>query len=227
MFGISDIPKFFLAFFLVMPLISILHEGGHVFFAWLFGGKNIKVSLGTGKPIFQWGMLEVRKYYFWYGLCIFENLRIKRKWSNILIFFGGSLFNILGVLAVMILVEEQLIDTNMFTYQFTYFSLYYIFFALLPMPYPDGNFSDGKIILDLIRNKPYAHAERTFRVHWSEEKKEWHVFNHDGKFIQAFKNEDEAHTKAREVARNSRPSKIINIKDGEEKEIQNYPRIPL
>lgn len=227
MFGISDIPKFFLAFFLVMPIISILHEGGHVFFAWFFGGKNIKVSVGTGKPILHWGMLEVRKYYFWYGLCTFENLRKNRRWSNILIFFGGSLFNILGVLAVMILVEQQLIGTNMFTYQFTYFSLYYIFFALLPMPYPDGNLSDGKVILDLLRGKSSVMNERTYRVQWNAEEKQWHVLDHDQKFVEAFQNEDEACNKAREIAKNYRPSRILNVKNGEEKEIQNYPRIPL
>lgn len=227
MFGISDIPKFFLAFFLVMPLISILHEGGHVFFAWLMGGKNIKVSVGTGKPIFNWGMIEVRKYYFWYGLCTFENLRLNRRWSNILIFFGGSLFNILGVLAIMILVEQEMISTNMFTYQFTYFSLYYIFFALLPMPYPDGNHSDGKVILDLLRGKRSAIIERTYRVQWDAEKEEWHVLNHDQEFVQSFKNEDDACNKAREIAQTTRPSRIVNIKDGEEKEIQNYPKIPL
>lgn len=227
MFGISDLPKFFLAFFLVMPLISILHEGGHVFFAWLMGGKNIKVSVGTGKPIFNWGMIEVRKYYFWYGLCTFENLRVNSRWSNILVFGGGSLFNLIGVLAVMILVEQQLIDTNMFTYQFTYFSLYYIFFALFPMPYPDGNYSDGKIILDLLRNKKFAITERTFRVQWHSEKKEWHVLNHEEDFVGAFENEEDACSKAREVAKTYRPSRVINVKDGEEKEIHNYPRIPL
>lgn len=227
MFGISDLPKFFLAFFLVMPLISILHEGGHVFFAWLMGGKNIKVSVGTGKPIFNRGMLEVRKYYFWYGLCTFENLRKNRRWSNILIFFGGSLFNLLGVLTVMILVEQELINTNMFTYQFTYFSLYYIFFALLPMPYPDGNYSDGKVILDLLRGRRSVINERTFRVQWDSEKKQWHVLNHDRNFVQAFENEDEAFNKAKEIAKNFRPSRILNVKDGVEKEIHNYPRIPL
>ena len=105
-------------------------------------------------------MIEVRKYYFRYGLCAFGNLRINRRWRYILVFGGRSLFNLIGVLAVMIVVEQQLMNT----YVFTYFSLYYIFFALFPMPYPDGNYSDGKIILDLLLNKKFAVTERTFRV---------------------------------------------------------------
>ena len=162
MFQLQDLPKFFLAFFLVMPVISILHESGHVFFAWMMGGKNIRVTVGTGKPAFKLGMLEIRQYYFWYGLCTFENIERKEKFSNILIFSGGALFNLLGTLAVMLLVKEQILKPGLFTYQFTYFSLYYIFFALLPMPYPDGNLSDGKIILDLLRGREEMVRQRTY-----------------------------------------------------------------
>lgn len=227
MFGISDIPKFFLAFFLVLPLISILHESGHVFFAWIMGGKNIRVTIGTGKTLFHLGILEVRQYYFWYGLCSFENLKRKEKLSHVLVFLGGSLFNLLGVLAVILLVENELLDPNMFTYQFTYFSMYYIFFALLPMPYPDGNYSDGKIILDLLRNKESARAERTYLVQWNAEKNQWFVYDHDDVFVEAFDDEDAAIRRASEIAKDNRPSRVVTSKDGVDKEIQNYPRIPL
>ncbi|MDT0687241.1 site-2 protease family protein [Autumnicola psychrophila] len=227
MFGISDIPKFILAFFILMPVISILHEGGHVFFAWLMGGKNIKVTVGTGKPLFRLGMLEVRKYYFWYGVCTFENIRRKEKLANILIFSGGALFNLLSTIAVMMLVENGYFEEGIATYQFTYFSLYYIFFAILPMPYPDGNYSDGKIILDLIRGKDEVIMERTYRIQWNEDGKQWHVLDHENKMIHSFKEEEEAIEKARFVAQENRPSKVVNSKEGEEKEIHNYPRIPL
>lgn len=227
MFGISDIPKFFLAFFLVLPVISIVHESGHVFFAWLMGGKNIRVTIGTGKTLFRFGILEVRQYYFWYGLCSFENLKRKEKFSQILVFLGGALFNLLGVLAVMILVENDILDPNMFTYQFTYFSLYYIFFALLPMPYPDGNYSDGKITLDLLRNRSSAKAERTYLVQWNREKDQWFVYNHNDTFVKAFDTEEEALRRATEIARDNRPSRVLTRNDGVDKEVQNYPRIPL
>lgn len=227
MFGVNDIPKFFLAFFLVLPVISILHEGGHVFFAWLMGGKKIRVTVGTGKPLFTWGMVEVRKYYFWYGLCTFENIERDKRFANILIFFGGSLFNLLGTIAVMLLVENKVFEPNIATYQFTYFSLYYIFFALLPMPYPDGNYSDGKIIFDLIKGKEDIIKERTYRIQWDHKGNQWHVLDHDNELVNTYEDEDEAIEKAREIAQSNRPSKILNIKGGEEKEIHNYPRIPL
>ena len=226
MFGINDIPKFILAFFFVLPVISIIHEGGHVFFAWLMGGKNIRVTVGTGNPILKLGMLEVRKYYFWYGLCTFDNIERKKKFANILIFAGGALFNLLGTIAVILLVENNTLETGIATYQFTYFSLYYIFFALFPMPYPDGNYSDGKIIFDLIKGKESIIKERTYRIHWKEEG-DWHVLDHDNEVIDNYENEEEAVEMAREIARKNRPSKVLNNKEGEEKEIHNYPRIPL
>lgn len=227
MFELQDLPKFFLAFFLVMPVISILHESGHVFFAWLMGGKRIRVTVGTGKPMFRLGILEVRKYYFWYGLCTFENIERKEKFSNILIFSGGALFNLLGTIAVMLLVKEKFLDPGMLTYQFTYFSLYYIFFALLPMPYPDGNLSDGKIILDLLRGREEVVRERTYRIQWNSEESFWQVFDHNDRQVHQCKKEKEALAKARELAQRNRPSRIINSVDGKEKEVQNYPRIPL
>lgn len=226
MFGVNDIPKFFLAFFLVLPLISFLHEFGHVFFAWLMGGKNIKVVIGTGDILFRKGMLEVRKYYFWYGLCTFDNLKRNERLSNILIFSGGALFNAISVVAVISLIENNLLEPSMLTYQFTYFSLYYIFFALLPMPYPGGNYSDGKVIFDLIRNRKHI-EEKTFRIQWDEGKNQWCVLDPNRKLVQAFQDEEEALTKAQEVAQNNRPSRLINNKSGKETEVWNYPRIPL
>ncbi|EJF10709.1 site-2 protease family protein [Pontibacter sp. BAB1700] len=224
MFEINDLPKFFLAFFLVLPIISFVHEAGHVFFAWLMGGKNIKVSIGAGKVLFRIGIVEVRKYYFWYGLCTFENLKRNERFANILIFSGGALFNTLAALVVIYLIENKTLEPGILTYQFTYFSLYYVFFALLPMPYPDGNESDGKVILDLIQNKAQF---KTYRVEWNKEKKQWCVLDHDRELVQAFEGEEQALEKAHEVAQQNRPSRLKIFKSGKETEVQNYPKIPL
>ncbi|SDL35583.1 hypothetical protein SAMN04488034_103297 [Salinimicrobium catena] len=227
MFGISDIPKFLLAFFLVLPVISILHEAGHVFFAWLMGAKNIRLIVGSGKPVFKKGLLEVRKFYFWYGFCSFENIKRKEKLANILIFSGGAIFNLLSTIAVILLVENKVLEAGMVTYQFTYFSMYYIFFALLPMLYPGGYPSDGKIMLDLIKGKDEVIKERTYRVLWKPEEEEWQVLDQNKAVIAGHQGEDDALEEARKIAKKHRPSRILYCKDGEEKEIQNYPRIPL
>ncbi|UOR04081.1 hypothetical protein MUN82_14135 [Hymenobacter aerilatus] len=226
MFGVHDIPKFFLAFFLVMPIISLLHETGHVFFAWLMGAKNIKVTVGSGNVVFRWGALEVRQYYFWYGQCTFDNLRRNHRLANALIFAGGSLFNAAAAVAVVYLIELDTLEEGMLTYQFTYFSLYYVFFALLPMPYPDGNFSDGKVILDLIRNRERT-VEKIYYVHWNEEKTQWEVLNYSRELVEAFADEAQALAKAHEVTQRTRPSRLLRTKDGQDIEVANYPRVPL
>ena len=227
MFGFNDIPKFLLAFFLVLPLISILHEAGHVFFAWLMGAKNIRVVVGSGKPVFRKGFLEVRQYYFWYGACTFENIERKERFANLLIFSGGALFNLLSTIVVIILVEQEILEAGMLTYQFTYFSMYYVFFALLPMIYPGGNFSDGKIILELLKNKDEIIKERTYKVKRTSEENEWQVMDHQNELIASYRNEEDALHNARRIARENRPSRIIRVSGDEEKEVQNYPRVPL
>ena len=227
MFNLEDLPKFFLAFFLVMPVISILHETGHVFFAWIMGGKNIKIVVGTGKPVLNWGMLEVRQYYFWYGNCTFENIERKEKFSNILIFSGGAFFNLLGIITVMLLVNEQILEGGQITYQFTYFSWYYIFFALLPMLYPGGNPSDGMVIRDLLRGRERIIRERTYRIQWNSEENLWQIYDHKGRCLHTCKEENGAMERARKIAQNNRPSRIISSRNGKEKEVQNFPRIPL
>lgn len=227
MFGISDIPKFLLAFFLVLPLISIIHELGHVFFAWIMGAKNIRVIVGSGKPVYNRGILEIRQYYFWYGFCTFENIERKEKVANILIFSGGALFNLISTIAVILLVENKTLQEGMLTYQFTYFSMYYVFFALLPMLYPGGNFSDGKVILELLKKKDQIVKERTYRVQWKIKEEEWEVLNHKNESIQSFKEMKDAIEKAKATAQENRPSRIILLKNDEKKEIQNYPRVPL
>ena len=227
MFGISDIPKFLLAFFLVLPLISILHEAGHVFFAWLMGAKNIRVVVGSGKPVFNRWIIEIRQYYFWYGFCTFENIERKEKFANILIFSGGALFNLLSTIAVILLVENKILESGMITYQFTYFSMYYVFFALLPMLYPGGNYSDGKMILELVKNKEEVIRERTYRVRKEANENSWQVLDHRNELLGTFQKEEDAVEKAKEVAQEHRPSRIVQINGDEEKEIQNYPRIPL
>ncbi|APG59327.1 M50 family metallopeptidase [Christiangramia salexigens] len=228
MFGLSDVPKFILAFFIVLPVISILHEFGHVFFAWIMGGKNIKVSIGSGKSIFKIGMLDIRQYYFWYGLCTFENLPKRERFGNILIFSGGVLFNIIGIAAIGLLIQHDVLEANIFTYQFTYFSWYYIFFAILPMPYPDGNYSDGKIVWDLIKNKQDVIKERTYQVKWIDEEQHWHVLDHNNSVVRNYEDEEEAIKMAIQIAEGNKPSRVLSERtEGEVKEIHNYPRTPL
>jgi hypothetical protein len=50
-------------------------------------------------------------------------------------------------------IKLDLIEASNITYQFIYFSIYTVFFALIPMDYPDGSPSDGKAIIRIYRNE--------------------------------------------------------------------------
>lgn len=69
--------------------------------------------------------------------------------------------------------------------------------------------------------------EHIFRIRWDDKKGEWCIFDHNRKFLQGFSMEEDALKKAREFAPEKRPSRVIHYKDGKEREIQNYPHIPL
>ncbi|WP_096187847.1 M50 family metallopeptidase [Evansella halocellulosilytica] len=150
MFTWSDIPTFIWAFAFILPLVMVIHETGHYLMARLFGGK-IKFILGRGKVIFKIGDFEIRRVYFLDSWCQIDELQFSNRWSHALVYFGGSLFNLLTILILNSLISNGFLEPHIFFYQFVYFSLYFMFFALLPVEYGEGHPSDGKAIFDVLR----------------------------------------------------------------------------
>lgn len=144
MFGLSDIIKFLFSFFLILPVVTLIHLGGHLFFVALFGGTEKKILIGCGDKVFSFWNIEVRKYYFWNGHCEFKGLKYDNRFTNMLIYLGGAIFNLISMLIIYSLVYQKILDTSVFWYQFIYFSFYIMFFSLFPMYFADGSPSDGK-----------------------------------------------------------------------------------
>lgn len=144
MFGLTDIVKFLFSFFLIMPIITLIHLSGHIFFVSIFGGTEKKIYIGCGKKLFSFLTVEVRKYYFWNGSCEFKNLKHDNRFTNMMIYIGGSLFNLISMLLVYSLIYQDIIEGSVVWYQFIYFSFYIMFFSLFPMYFADGSPSDGK-----------------------------------------------------------------------------------
>ncbi|CAG9621272.1 hypothetical protein [Sutcliffiella rhizosphaerae] len=155
MFGFNDLWKFFLSFFLVLPLVTILHQLGHFFFAKLFGG-TVNIHIGTGNILFKVGSFKIRKLYFYDGWCEYINVsRGTRKIEKIFVYLGGSIFNISSILLLNGLITREILEPNIFIYQFTYFSFYFVFFSLFPMNHLNGCPSDGMAVLNIITNKKF------------------------------------------------------------------------
>ncbi|KKB33408.1 zinc metalloprotease [Bacillus thermotolerans] len=150
MFTLSDMTTFAWAFLITLPLTLVIHAGGHAFFAWLFGGKA-KLTLGKGKVVFSLRGFELRGFYFIDAACYYGTLRKDKRWKHALIYAGGPLFNILSIFLVNGLIHLDILPTHMFFYQFVYFSIYFLFFSLLPIDYGKDNPSDGKAIYEVLR----------------------------------------------------------------------------
>ncbi|MYL64531.1 hypothetical protein GLW07_14325 [Bacillus hwajinpoensis] len=150
MFTLNDIPMFLVNFFIILPIVTLVHEAGHVLIARLFGGK-VKFCIGTGRTLFQIGPLEVRRKYFMEGWCQYEELTYNKTWAHVAIYLGGSLFNLIVILIINYLITSNMIPVTLFFYQFTYFSIYFIFFSLMPFRNDDGRPSDGMAVFDVLR----------------------------------------------------------------------------
>ncbi|TMW70632.1 hypothetical protein [Alteribacter natronophilus] len=150
MFGWSDIPSAIWAFFIILPLVALIHELGHYAFTRLFGGK-IAFTLGRGKLLFKMGGFELRRVYFLDSFCQIKELKVSNRLSHALVYLGGPLFNLLTIIIVNSLIHAGFLPPHMVFYQFAYFSLYFMFFALLPVEYGEGHPSDGKALYDVLR----------------------------------------------------------------------------
>ncbi|WP_096439579.1 M50 family metallopeptidase [Alteribacter populi] len=151
MFGWSDIPTFIWALFVILPIVSLIHELGHFLFTRLFGGK-LDFSLGRGKIIFKLGEFEIRRVYFLDSWCQIKELKVNNRWSHAIVYLGGPLFNIGSVVIINSSIHAGVLPAHILFYQFVYFSLYFAFFSLLPVEYGEGQPSDGKAIYDVLRH---------------------------------------------------------------------------
>lgn len=150
MFSWEDTWVLVISLFVLLPMITIIHQLGHAFFVWIFGGKT-RLVIGTGKPLFSIGPVEIRRIYFWHAFNQFEKIEHDTTAARVLIYLGGPLFNLLSIFVVNGLIMSGVMDEHMFWYYFAYFSVYYMFFALFPARYSKDQPSDSMAIYDLLK----------------------------------------------------------------------------
>ncbi|WP_059171035.1 hypothetical protein [Bacillus sp. FJAT-27445] len=150
MFSWNDMITFFWAFFIVLPLTSFVHAVGHTFFLVLFGGKPV-LTMGRGRKLFSVGTFHVHSMYFIDASCQYTEIKDDSRWKYALIYGGGIIFNVISILLVNSLIHLGIWPKHLFFYQFVYFSVYFIFFASLPIDYGKDNPSDGKAIYTVLK----------------------------------------------------------------------------
>ena len=137
--------------FIFMPVITLIHECGHLFFLKLFDDiTDYRITLGYGKSILTLGNIEICPLYFFYGRTTPDDIFDSSKLHNILFQFGGILFSLISIILLFILNKLHLISNYVYT-PFLDFSVWCTFTAIIPIKYPDGNISDGLRILRTIK----------------------------------------------------------------------------
>ncbi|MCP3031903.1 hypothetical protein LF817_11160 [Halobacillus sp. A1] len=86
MFGIADLLKLLLSAFIILPVVSVIREGGYLIASHFLGAKSSKVTVGCGPRIFNLGVFEIRKYYFMYSWCTYEELKVDKNWAHLLVY---------------------------------------------------------------------------------------------------------------------------------------------
>ncbi|YCA45233.1 hypothetical protein M1E11_08665 [Bacillus sp. JZ8] len=150
MFGFEDLPKFFFSFLIVLPLVAITHQLGHLIVAILFGGR-VDFTIGRGKTIFKKGKFKIKSVYFLDSFCVYEELKIDNRFTHALVYAGGIIANLASILIMNGLVVYSPVEPSLFSYQFVYFSVYYVALSLLPIKFSETTSSDGRAIYDALR----------------------------------------------------------------------------
>lgn len=150
MFGWSDMPKLLFSFLIVIPLVSVIHQLGHSLMAIILGGR-VDFTIGQGKMIFKWKKIKIKSIYFLHSFCIYEKLKYDNRFTHACVYAGGTIANLASILLVYGLIMLGVLSKNLFSYQFVYFSIYYIVFSLLPFEYSETSLSDGRAIYDALR----------------------------------------------------------------------------
>jgi hypothetical protein len=140
--------------FIFSPINLFIHELGHAFFIKVFGGKMKCIYVGSGEPILKIQKVVINKYFFLFGLADYEDhsIKITNKLSYFLIAIGGVLFNAI-TLTIVILVFNAYDPNHFLKGYYIGFTAMLILSAIIPITYPDGNESDGKYIMNLLKNK--------------------------------------------------------------------------
>jgi len=150
--------NYILGMLVILPLILIIHECGHAFFAKLFGGKVTNITIGYGKKIYSKGILEIKLWYFINGFCSYKDLKTNSKASKIIIILGGIIFNVFSMALVFIPafilypsynIDNTVVLASIF-HTFLEFSLMFVVFNSLPIKIFGMN-SDGLQLYQLIR----------------------------------------------------------------------------
>src|SRR5690606_36515306 len=156
MFGLSDLISLVISAFIILPAVVYLRELGYVIVSRLFGVIEPRVTIGSGRRIFKFGMVDIRRYYHFYSWFSYDKLKHENKFAYISIYSGPILINLLFGLTINFLIANGFIEEHKtFWDRFVFYAFYYVLFDAVPMTTFNGKPNNGMIIYKMIR-----HGER-------------------------------------------------------------------
>lgn len=143
--------EYALFLFVSIPIAVIIHEYGHVFFLKLFSAEITEIKFGTGdNKLFSLGKHTLYKGNPLYGRVNFV-LNNALAFQLLLISAGGIIFNILSASTVWYLMTIDYLPKIIPFRGFVVYSYLMAIYVMIPTVYKDGNTSDGKNIILLLR----------------------------------------------------------------------------
>jgi Zn-dependent protease len=136
-----------LSFLVILPIVTIIHELGHIISVKMFGGKISSITFGDGKELLKIGIIEIKRLYFLGGKITHKKLENDRKYKRILIILSGPLLNLFTY--ILFLVVSRYWGRSFILSRLITFSLLFCVSNLIPFSFGKTN-TDGKQILDLI-----------------------------------------------------------------------------
>ncbi len=148
--GLVDFISLIISLFIILPVVSLVRELGYLFTSKIFGAKETKVTIGSGPVVCKLGVFEVRRYYFTYSWCSYKDLKKDSKLTHMIIYASPIISTLFMALIVNSLLVEGILEAN-FWHRFVFYAFYFVLFDAIPIYYPDGQPSNGRVVYDLIR----------------------------------------------------------------------------
>lgn len=152
MFGLKDLLGLAISCFIILPVVTFIRESGYFLISGLFGVKNPRLTLGSGPRLFQFWILDIRKYYHVYSWFSFDTVKRKSNFAYICIYAGPILINvIIAVVINALLANGFWEESKTFWNRFIFYSFYFVLFDSIPMKTVNGKPNNGMIIYELLR----------------------------------------------------------------------------
>jgi len=136
--------------FVIIPIITIIHEIGHAFFISLFKGRVTQISIGKGRKLVKLGIFTFYTYFFMGGYCHSEPPKKEYTFiQSILVTIGGIIFNLISAGIVGYLSSYKLGSYNNLLDAFVFWSLTLSLITIIPIKIGSTS-SDGRMLFKLL-----------------------------------------------------------------------------